>query len=74
VAHDVKRPVLLAWGAMDFVMPVAGARELANLLPDAQLYVSQRGSHDWLIERAEEFGAMLERFVASVKAEAVTVA
>lgn len=67
VAHEVRRPVLLAWGAMDFVMPVSGARELAELLPDAQVYASQRGSHDWLIERAEEFVAMVERFAARVQ-------
>jgi pimeloyl-ACP methyl ester carboxylesterase len=70
VAHDVQRPVLLAWGAMDFVMPVAGARELATLLPDAELYVSQRGSHDWLIERAEEFSAMVEQYAARVQTPA----
>lgn len=67
VAHEVRPPVLLAWGAMDFVMPVAGARELAKLLPDAELYVSRRGSHDWLIERAEEFAAMVERFATRVQ-------
>jgi pimeloyl-ACP methyl ester carboxylesterase len=68
VAQEVQRPVLLAWGAMDFVMPVAGARELASLLPDVEVYVSQRGSHDWLIERADEFGAIVERFAARVQA------
>jgi pimeloyl-ACP methyl ester carboxylesterase len=73
VAHEVQPPVLLAWGAMDFVMPVSGARELAKLLLDAQVYVSQRGSHDWLIERADEFAAMIERFAARVQ-PAVTVA
>jgi pimeloyl-ACP methyl ester carboxylesterase len=74
VAQDVKRPVLLAWGARDFVMPVAGARELANVLPNAQLYVSQRGSHDWLIERAEEFAVMVERFATRVQAGAAAPA
>jgi pimeloyl-ACP methyl ester carboxylesterase len=67
VARGVGRPVLLAWGALDFVMPVSGARELAKLLSDVQVYISQRGSHDWLIERAEEFGAMVEGFAARVQ-------
>jgi pimeloyl-ACP methyl ester carboxylesterase len=69
-AQRVGRPVLLAWGAMDFVMPVSGARELAGHLSDVELYVSRRGSHDWLIERAEEFGAAVETFAGRVHGRA----
>jgi pimeloyl-ACP methyl ester carboxylesterase len=61
-APQVAQPVLLAWGAMDFVMPLSGAKELASHLLDVELYVSRRGSHDWLIERPDEFSTAVESF------------
>ena len=63
-ASEVTLPVLLAWGAHDFVMPRAGARELQSLLREHEFYLSQRGSHDWLIERADEFAAAVHEFSA----------
>jgi len=58
-APRVHAGVMLAWGALDFVMPISGARRLEALIPDASTFVSQRGSHDWLIERPEEFARAL---------------
>jgi pimeloyl-ACP methyl ester carboxylesterase len=64
-APRVRGPVLLAWGALDFVMPISGARQLEALMPGASLVVSQRGSHDWLIERAEEFAGVVSGLARS---------
>jgi pimeloyl-ACP methyl ester carboxylesterase len=66
-APHVTLPVLLAWGALDFVMPISGARQLQALLPESDLEISQRGSHDWLIERAEEFSGRVRRFAGAWK-------
>jgi pimeloyl-ACP methyl ester carboxylesterase len=69
-AHRVQRPVLLAWGALDLVMPVSAARRLVQSLPNAQLYISARGSHDWLIERADEFAEAVQEFSSRVRPSA----
>jgi pimeloyl-ACP methyl ester carboxylesterase len=66
VAPRVRPPVLVAWGALDFIMPVSGARTLAALIPNARLEISTRGSHDWLIDRAAEFARGVRAFRASL--------
>ena len=62
-ARDVRAPALLAWGARDHTFPLRCAETLREAMPDASLYVSPRGSHDWLIDRAPEFAAVLRGFV-----------
>jgi pimeloyl-ACP methyl ester carboxylesterase len=66
VAPGVRRPVLVAWGALDFVMPVSGAYTMRALIPEVRLEVSRRGSHDWLIDRGEEFSRAVRGFHASL--------
>jgi pimeloyl-ACP methyl ester carboxylesterase len=66
VAPRVRPPVLVAWGALDFIMPVSGAHMLAALIPHARLEISKRGSHDWLIDRAGEFARAVRAFAASL--------
>lgn len=61
-ARRLRTPALVAWGALDFVMPLSCATTLMRRLPDAELYVSPRGSHDWLAELPEEFAAAVEEF------------
>lgn len=51
----VRVPTVLAWGARDHTMPLASARRLQAAIPHARLVVSGRGSHDWLIETADDF-------------------
>jgi pimeloyl-ACP methyl ester carboxylesterase len=62
-AGRVRVPALLAWGAHDHTMPRLGAETLRSLLPDARLYISQEGSHDWLITHPHEFAAAVRAFV-----------
>jgi pimeloyl-ACP methyl ester carboxylesterase len=58
-------PVLLAWGARDFTMPQRCADSLRGAMPGAGLYISQRGSHDWLVARADEFADVVSAWIAS---------
>jgi len=66
VAPRVRPPALVAWGALDFIMPVSGAHTLETLIPHVRLDVSKRGSHDWLIDRAGEFARSVRAFRASL--------
>ena len=61
-ARRLRVPTLVAWGALDFVMPLSCATTLMRRLPDADLYVAARGSHDWLAELPEEFARAVEGF------------
>ena len=63
-AKRVTAPTLLAWGARDYTFPVRCADALHEVMPNAEKYVSPKGSHDWLIDRAPEFGEVLRDFVA----------
>ena len=62
-ANHVRAPTLIAWGARDHTFPLRCAEALREAMPNASVYVSQRGSHDWLIDRAPEFAAALRAFV-----------
>jgi pimeloyl-ACP methyl ester carboxylesterase len=62
-AAAAKVPALVAWGARDHTIPPRCAAALRDAIPNAELYVSPRGSHDWLLDRAEEFTAVLRDFV-----------
>jgi len=64
-APRVRAPTLLAWGARDHTIPIRCGRALRDLIPDASLYVSPRGSHDWMIDRAPEFAGALRAFIRS---------
>jgi pimeloyl-ACP methyl ester carboxylesterase len=61
-AARVRAPTLLAWAAHDRTAPVRAARALADRLPAGALYLSQRGGHDWILDRPAEFTAAVRRF------------
>lgn len=61
-APRVHVPVLLAWGGQDHTMPLRCAQAYRRHLPDARLYVSRSGSHDWLITNADEFAGLVSGF------------
>lgn len=63
IAQRVHRPTLIAWGARDRTMPLRYAMELDRVMSDASLYVSQEGSHDWIVDRADEFARVVREFV-----------
>jgi pimeloyl-ACP methyl ester carboxylesterase len=63
-AARVAVPTLVAWGKRDHAFPPRHAAEYARLIPNARVYLSERGSHNWLIARPEEFAAAVSRFAA----------
>ena len=62
-ARRVRAPTLLAWGARDHTVPIRCGQALQALIPNASMYVSPRGSHDWMIDHATEFAGVLRAFI-----------
>ncbi|WP_437964410.1 alpha/beta hydrolase [Sorangium sp. So ce260] len=63
-AARVRVRTLLAWGARDRTVPLGSALAIQRLIPDSTLYVSAKGSHDWIVERPAEFAEAVARFMA----------
>ena len=64
-AAKVKAPTLLCWGKYDFTCPLFAGHNYANAMPTADMHVSKYGSHNWLIQRPEEFASAINEFVAA---------
>ncbi|MGK3992179.1 alpha/beta fold hydrolase [Sorangium sp. So ce1024] len=62
-AARLRVPTLIAWGARDSTVPLGSALALLRQIPGATLVVSAEGSHDWIVERPEEFAAAVARFM-----------
>ncbi|MFD0022213.1 alpha/beta fold hydrolase [Streptomyces sp. NPDC058382] len=60
----VRTPVLVVVGADDVYTPVAEARGLHGLMPDAELVVVEEAGHLPCLERPEAFNDALLRFLA----------
>jgi 3-oxoadipate enol-lactonase len=72
IAHDaaarlgrLRVPALVVCGADDITTPLRYARELAGLLPEAELVVVEGAGHGVIGERPAEVNALLERFLAA---------
>lgn len=59
----IKVPVLVMAGDRDFFCPPRVAREMADLIPGAELFVIPGGSHAAIIEQPDLFDLRLERFL-----------
>jgi pimeloyl-ACP methyl ester carboxylesterase len=62
IASQVHVATLIAWGARDHTMPPQCAARLKQAMPVSTLYVSESGSHDWIVDRAEEFANTVDAF------------
>src|SRR5437763_13249910 len=62
--HAITVPVLLLWGDADPISPVAVGRRLATLFSRAELVVFAGGTHDLVLERAEEVALHIDRHLA----------
>ena len=62
--REITIPVLLLWGDADPISPVAVGRHLAGLFPRAELVVVEGGTHDLILERAEEVVPHIDRHLA----------
>lgn len=71
-AATVHVPTLLCWGKHDHTCRLPAGRRFAEVMPMSQLYISEHGSHNWLIQRPEEFADAVSAFIASTEASAKT--
>ena len=62
-AAEVAAPTLVAWGRHDYTLPIRCAYALRDAIPGASLHVSNKGSHDWMIDRAAEFADVTRQFL-----------
>jgi len=62
--REIRIPVLLLWGDADPISPVAVGRRLAALLPRAELVIFSGGTHDLVLERADEVAPHIDRHLA----------
>lgn len=60
---EVPTPTLLIWGDDDKVTPPRVAREFEALLPHARLVMLARCGHAPMMERPEEFNAVLQQYL-----------
>ena len=59
--REIAVPVLLLWGDADPISPVAVGRRLAELFPNAELVVFEGGTHDLILERAEDVAPHIDK-------------
>ena len=62
-AAKVQVPTLLGWGQHDYTCPLSAGQKYADIMPRSQLYVSEHGSHNWLIQHPKEFADVVTTFV-----------
>jgi len=63
LAAQVRVPTLLIHGATDPLMPLGAAKALAALIPGAELKVIEHCAHAPFISRADEFLAIVRKFL-----------
>jgi pimeloyl-ACP methyl ester carboxylesterase len=62
VLHAINVPTLLLWGDRDRLLPVGGARLIADAIPDARLMVVRGAGHNLMYEHAELVNAAARDF------------
>ncbi len=61
---NIQVPVLVIAAERDAFTPISCSREIADTLPDADLFILADGSHAALIEQPETFNHRIERFLS----------
>ena len=64
---DIKVPVLLLYGKLDALVPVAAAEKMAQAIPDAKLHIFQKAAHAPFISHYNEFINEVDRFLNDTK-------
>jgi pimeloyl-ACP methyl ester carboxylesterase len=59
----IQSPTLLVWGAQDRAVPLAAARVMARLIPDAQLVVFENAGHFAYLDQFDRFRLLVGRFL-----------
>jgi proline iminopeptidase len=63
---EIKVPALVLQGRYDWVTPMAGAQEMANRIPNAQLHIFEHSSHMVFMEEPEELVSVLKQWITSL--------
>jgi pimeloyl-ACP methyl ester carboxylesterase len=61
---SISVPTLIIWGRNDRVVPVAGADEYAELIPNARRVIFEDTGHLPMLERPGRFNQLVEEFLA----------
>ncbi|GAC1302746.1 MAG: alpha/beta fold hydrolase [Ktedonobacteraceae bacterium] len=59
-------PALVLQGRYDWVTPMAGAQEMAQEIPNAQLHIFEHSGHMVFLEEPEELVSILKQWIASI--------
>lgn len=68
--NNIKQPTLLIWGNNDAITPPFVAREFNRLIPNSELHFIDKCGHAPMMERPEEFNAILHKFLKKLAAPA----
>ncbi len=63
---EISIPTLVLQGRYDWVTPMAGAQEMAQQIPNAQLHVFERSGHMVFMEEPEELVSVIKQWIASI--------
>jgi pimeloyl-ACP methyl ester carboxylesterase len=72
--HRIDLPTIVVGGKADVLTPPAEARRIARRIPGARLVLMERAGHMIMLERTEEFNALLLDFVREVGTSAAEAA
>lgn len=62
-AHSIRVPTLIVWGQQDRVVPVAHAHIARKTIPNSQMHIFDRCGHAPMLERPDEFNALVTEFI-----------
>jgi len=64
--NQIKQPTLLIWGANDAITPPFVGREFQRLIPNSELHFIDKCGHAPMMEKPDEFNAILHDFLRKV--------
>jgi pimeloyl-ACP methyl ester carboxylesterase len=65
--HKIKVPTALIWGRDDKITPPEVAVEFSQLIPNSELHWIDKCGHAAMMERPDEFNALLKPFLQKIK-------
>ena len=71
--NNIQQPTLLVWGNNDTITPPFVAREFHRLIPNSELHFVDKCGHAPMMERPEEFNAILDKFLKKLNKPATVV-
>ncbi len=63
---EIKIPALILQGRYDWVTPMAGAEEMAQKIPNAQLHIFEHSGHMVFMEEQEELVSVIKQWIESL--------